>query len=84
MKLVGWLIWRQMRVSGRIVRALLLISASVLVATMVLALSWALGEASGLPHLSLAWMAATHGVGNAFGFGLCGMLAWRLLKEEAL
>ncbi|MFG1999555.1 YndJ family protein [Spirillospora sp. NPDC048911] len=81
MWLVGWLIWRDMRVDDRVVRTLLLVSAGVLVATMVLALSWALGEASGLPHLSLGWMAATHGVGNAFGFGLCGMLGWRLLRE---
>ncbi|GAA2575599.1 hypothetical protein GCM10010411_04830 [Actinomadura fulvescens] len=84
MWLVGWLVWREMRVGDRAVRALLLISAGVLVATMILALSWALGQASGLPHPSLTWMAATHGVGNAFGFGLCGMLAWRSLREEAL
>jgi hypothetical protein len=56
--------------------------ASVLAVTMVLALWWALGEASGLVHPSLGWMAATHGIGNAFGFGLCGMLAWRLLRNE--
>jgi uncharacterized protein (UPF0548 family) len=35
-----------------------------------------------LPHLSLAWTAATHGVGNATGFALCGILAWRRLAAE--
>ncbi|MQY02821.1 YndJ family protein [Actinomadura macrotermitis] len=81
MWLVGWITWRDVRPDDRVTRALLLVSAAVLAATMTLALSWALGEASGLPHPSLAWMAATHGAGNAFGFGLCGMLAWRRLQR---
>ena len=50
---------------------------------MLLALSWALGEATGLPHPTLTWMAATHGLGNALGFALCSVLAWRRLKETA-
>jgi heme A synthase len=50
---------------------------------MVLALSWALGEATGLPHLPIGWMAATHGVANALGFALCAVLAWRRLATEA-
>ncbi len=37
---------------------------------------FALGRASGLPHLSIADTAATHGVVNAVGVGLCGLLAW--------
>lgn len=57
--------------------ACLATSATVLFATMTLALSWALGEATGLPHLSLTWMVATHGVTNAFGFALCGVVAGR-------
>ncbi|MEU9112871.1 YndJ family protein [Streptomyces sp. NPDC048483] len=79
MWLVGLLTWRDIRATGpdRITRALLGCSAVVLVATMLLALSWALGEATGLPHPSLAWMAATHGLGNALGFALCALLAQR-------
>ncbi|NUK13023.1 YndJ family transporter [Streptomyces lunaelactis] len=69
--------------SARFTRGLLAVSAAVLVATMVLALSWALGEATGLPHPNLTWMAATHGLGNALGFALCSVLAWRRLKEKA-
>ncbi|MFI8825285.1 YndJ family protein [Streptomyces sp. NPDC053431] len=74
--------WRELRATAPdpVTRALLGVSAAVLVATMLLALSWALGEATGLPHPSLTWMAATHGLGNALGFALCSLLAWRRLR----
>lgn len=83
---VGWLTWRQIRapVADRLTRLLLGVCATVLAATMVLALSWALGEAVGTPHPSLAWMAATHGLANALGFGGCGVLAWRRLRPAPL
>ncbi|MCX2184495.1 YndJ family protein [Streptomyces sp. SKN60] len=73
--------WRELRAGAPdpVTRSLLATSAAVLVATMLLALSWALGEATGLPHPSLTWMAATHGLGNALGFALCSLLAWRRL-----
>ncbi len=61
-------------------RALLAVSALVLAATMALALWWALGEATGLPHPTLTWMAATHGLGNALGFAVCSLLAHRRLQ----
>ncbi|GAA2769633.1 YndJ family protein [Streptomyces showdoensis] len=79
---VALLTWREPRTTApdRTTRALLGVSATVLVATMLLALSWALGEATGLPHPGLAWMAATHGLGNALGFALCSLLAWRRLR----
>ncbi|MFF2327384.1 MULTISPECIES: YndJ family transporter [unclassified Streptomyces] len=70
------------RARDRITRLLLATSCAVLVVTMVLALSWALGEATGLPHPTLAWMAATHGLGNALGFALCSVLAWRRLHDR--
>lgn len=61
-------------------RALLVTGAAVLVVTMLLALDWAAGEATGLPHLSLSWMVATHGVANALGFALCAVLGYRKLS----
>ncbi|MFI5739708.1 YndJ family protein [Streptomyces anulatus] len=81
---VGLLTWRMGRADDRdrTTRLLLLASATVLVATMLLALSWALGEATGLPHPNLPWMAATHGLGNALGFALCSLLAWRRIRTE--
>jgi hypothetical protein len=73
---VGWLTWRYARteVPDRLTALLLGCSAVVLAGSMVLAVSWALGEATGLPHPSLAWMAATHGVANALGFAVCAMV----------
>ncbi|MET9512481.1 YndJ family protein [Streptomyces flavidovirens] len=81
---VALLTWRDVRDDrqDRTTRTLLAVSAAVLVATMLLALSWALGEATGIPHPNLTWMAATHGLGNALGFALCAVLAWRRLEEE--
>ncbi|MFF1648289.1 YndJ family protein [Streptomyces sp. NPDC058240] len=81
---VALLTWRSIRDRNRdgITRLLLAVSSGVLAVTMVLALSWALGEATGLPHPTLTWMAATHGLGNALGFALCSLLAWRRLQNR--
>lgn len=81
---VALLTWRTIRPAARdrTTRLLLAASAVALAATMVLALSWALGEATGLPHPTLTWMAATHGVGNALGFALCSVLAWQRLNHR--
>ncbi|WP_405486710.1 YndJ family protein [Streptomyces sp. NBC_00096] len=80
---VALLTWRDVRPGAagrdRVTGALLGTSAAVLVATMLLALWWALGEATGVVHPTLTWMAATHGLGNALGFALCSLLAWRRL-----
>ncbi|MET9514629.1 YndJ family protein [Streptomyces sp. NPDC002994] len=81
---VALLTWQDVRGDGhdRTTRTLLAVSAAVLVATMLLALSWALGEATGIPHPSLTWMAATHGLGNALGFALCALLAWQRIEHK--
>ncbi|MCX4392120.1 YndJ family protein [Streptomyces sp. NBC_01767] len=81
---VAVLTWWSVRTGqrDRVTRTLLAVSSAVLAVTMVLALSWALGEATGIPHPSLAWMAATHGLGNALGFALCSVLAWQRLHDR--
>ncbi|MFE4396759.1 MULTISPECIES: YndJ family protein [Streptomycetaceae] len=84
MWLVGLVTWRDLRPrSGdRTTARLLAASSAVLSLTMLLALWWALGRAAGLPHPTLTWMAATHGVGNALGFALCALLAWRRITAD--
>ncbi|MCY0936513.1 YndJ family protein [Streptomyces sp. H34-S4] len=83
---VALLTWRDVRPGARerdrVTGALLATSAAVLVATMPFALWWALGEATDIVHPTLTWMAATHGLGNALGFALCSLLAWRRLNAQ--
>ncbi|MFD7256234.1 YndJ family protein [Streptomyces sp. NPDC059874] len=81
---VALLTWREIRPGARdrTTRALLATSAAVLLATMLLALWWAVGEATDVVHPTLTWMAATHGLGNALGFALCSVLAWRRLTAD--
>lgn len=82
---VAWLTWTRVRTRtrDRLTRGLLGTSAVVLGATMVLALSWAAGHVvDAVPYLPLGWMVATHGVANLLGFAVCGLLAWRRLREE--
>ncbi|GAA1610421.1 MULTISPECIES: YndJ family protein [Kribbella] len=80
MWLVGWKLWKRSRRAERSTAILLVVSGSVLVVTMLLAVTWALGHVADTPYLPLQWMVATHGVANAVGFGLCGVLAMR--REE--
>jgi hypothetical protein len=77
MWLVGWNLWRRSRRADRTTAILLAVAGSVLVLTMLLAVGWALGHVVDTPYLPLEWMVATHGVANAVGFGLCGVLAMR-------
>ena len=84
MWLTGLVTWQEIRprTADRTTRTLLGTGAAVLAATMLLALWWALGEATGIVHPTLAWMAATHGLGNALGFALCTLLALHRLREN--
>ncbi|SDZ28807.1 YndJ-like protein [Asanoa ishikariensis] len=61
-------------------RTLFVISSGMLVVTMLLALDWAAGHVFPVPHLSIPWMVATHGLLNAVGFALCALLAWRRME----
>ena len=58
-------------------RALLGVSGLAVWIPMVLAVSWAAGQHWSIPILSIPDMARTHGVGNAVGFALCGLLGRR-------
>jgi len=63
---------------------LLAISALSALVPRVLAVWWTAGLAFDLPHLSMTSTAATHGVANAVGYTLCGLLGWRqTLRQKA-
>ncbi len=70
--------------AGLLARALLVISGISVLLTMALAVVYAIGGATGHALLTVAQMIAIHGWLNAFAFGLCGLLGWRLkLAREA-
>jgi uncharacterized protein (UPF0548 family) len=60
-------------------RALLAVSGLAVWAPMVLAVAWAAGRHWDVPALSIPAMARTHGLANALGFVVCGLVArrWR-------
>lgn len=67
--------------TGRCDRAasvLLAVSGLSIWVPMVLAVAWASAHYWNVPALSIPDMARTHGLANAFGFVLCGLLARRL------
>jgi len=66
---------------GRAARALLLVSSAAVLAGMGLAGVYALGEFLRTGWLSIPEMARTHGLLNALGFVLCGLLA-RVTKQR--
>jgi hypothetical protein len=48
---------------------------------MLLAVQWAVGHNLGTPALSIPDMVRFHGVANAVGFSLLGVLGWRLARR---
>jgi len=57
-------------------RTMLLLSSGCVVAGMVLAGTWALGEYPLQPFVDLGRMERYHGALNAVGFGICGLIGW--------
>ena len=63
-------------------RALLGISALAIWVPMALAVAWAAGQHWAIPVLSIPDMARTHGLANALGFILCGLIAGHLERRQ--
>jgi hypothetical protein len=59
-----------------VARAMLIFSSGCVVAGMVLAASWALGEFPLQAFVELGRMERVHGTLNAIGFGICGLIGW--------
>jgi len=63
-------------------RWLLFVASASVAAGMVLAAVWAVGEYPLQGFVSIRQMAEFHGVLNAVGFVLCGLLGWLLVGSE--
>jgi hypothetical protein len=67
---------------GWLVRAGFVISGVSLLCAMVLAMGFGLRHVVPNWALTMPQMWMIHGTLNAFGFGLCGLLAWRDHEER--
>jgi len=67
---------------ARAPRRLLALGAGTVLVSMLLAVWWALGEATDVPHPGIGVMAATHGAANALGFVLATLVGLRLLRPR--
>jgi hypothetical protein len=72
---IGWVL---PRVSSVAARLLLSLSSFSSAAAMVLACVYAYSIVTRTLLIDIPQMAMTHGLINAFGFVLCGMLAWTI------
>jgi len=64
-------------------KALLGLSSLSVVAAMVLAVQYTMGQAFDTPALTIDQMARTHGILNGAGFMLLGLLGWHLERRRA-
>src|SRR5580704_7048303 len=67
---------------GRGGRWLLFVASASVAAGMILAAVWAVGEYPLQAFVNIRQMAEFHGVLNAAGFVLCGLLGWCLVNSE--
>lgn len=65
-------------------KVLLTISAVALFAGMILAATWALSQKDSRFAITIEAMARSHGTLNALGFGLVGLLGWRIRLSHAV
>jgi hypothetical protein len=68
----------------RLAQVLLVISVASVIAATGCAILFTLGDARGEVWMSIPQMARTHGILNAFGFSLCGLLGWSLAARETV
>jgi hypothetical protein len=67
---------------NRLGRWLLFVASVSVAAGMILAAVWAIGEYPLQAFVNIRQMAEFHGVLNAVGFVVCGLVGWSLLKTE--
>jgi hypothetical protein len=75
--ILGWIVPKE---PSRWVRYLLIASAGSLFAPMLFAFAYTAKELFNTPAFEIPAMVYLHGMINAFGFVLCGLLAWTILQ----
>lgn len=64
-------------------KVLLVVSSLSVMISMPLAVAWAWSQVSGEQTVDMLWMVRIHGMANAHGFALCGLLGWALEQRSA-
>ena len=77
---VGWIL---PSIPSMPVRMLLLVSSASTLPAMVLACAYAYSIVFHRLIIDIPQMAKTHGIANAFGFALCGLIAWALIDRSS-
>lgn len=70
-------------ITHRLAQSLLTVSALCSIIGALFIYAYAIGEFSGSYPVSISLMVRIHGVSNALGFALCGLLAWNILQPQA-
>jgi hypothetical protein len=81
--LTGCLYFRlaRQRAWSPLVRGLWAVASFSLIASMMLAAAYGLRFYIPIPWLDIRWMRAWHGTANALGFGLAGLVGWKLAPQ---
>lgn len=66
----------------RLAQLLLILSATSVIVTMIFACLYALGRFQGITTVTIPLMAQIHGLSNALGFVLCGLLGWAIAMRK--
>jgi hypothetical protein len=78
---LGWIL---RSVNSFVAQTLLVISSLSSIFAMILACLYAYSLVAGTVILDIPQMALSHGILNAVGFALCGLLAWSLISQEQI
>lgn len=69
-------------ISQRLAQLLLTVSALCSIIGVLFIYAYAIGEFTGYYLVSISLMVRIHGVSNALGFALCGLLGWNILQPH--
>ena len=76
------IVWVSPAIRPRPAQVLLIISSVATLPAMALAMIYAYSIVFNKLIVDIPQMAMTHGVANAFGFALCGLIAWSLINHS--
>jgi hypothetical protein len=83
MMMAVWVLWNLREIEPVTARGLLAVSATSAVVAMVYAGVYALADFLGAVWIAIPQMARTHGMLQAIGFSVCGLLGWIVAENRS-